>query len=50
MAVVEQVIESTGDEAHDLSRMANWVMVFDENGGLLVGPRSPDSDSDLRGR
>ena len=50
IAVIVQAIESTGDEAHDLSRKANLVMVFDKNGGLLLGPLSPNADSDLRGR
>jgi len=50
IAVAEHVIESTTDEAHDLSRVANATMVFDENGGLLYGPYSTDYDSDLRGR
>ena len=50
VAAVEQVIDSTTDRAHDLSRQANAVMVFNERAGLLLGPYSPRFDSDNRGR
>ena len=43
IAVIEQAIESKGDKAHELSRRAHLVMVFGENGGLLLGPCSPDT-------
>ncbi len=50
VAAVEQVIDSTTDRAHDLSRQANAVMVFNERAGLLFGPYSPRFNSDNRGR
>ena len=50
VAGIEQAVESSSDEAHDLSRRANYVMVFDEDGGLLRGPYHPQAASDLRGR
>jgi hypothetical protein len=50
VAAVEQVLESGADKSHDLSRRANAVMVFDEEHGLLYGPRSPKYESDARGR
>jgi hypothetical protein len=43
IAVIEQAVENTGDKAHELSLRANLVMVFDENGALLLGPHSPDT-------
>jgi hypothetical protein len=50
IAAIEQAVESTGDEAHELSRRANVMMVLDEENGLLLGPYHPRADSDLRGR
>lgn len=49
-AAIEQVIDSTTDRAHDLSRVANVGMVFNERDGLLLGPRSPRFEEDPRGR
>jgi hypothetical protein len=50
VAAIEQAVESTGDEAHDLSRRANFAMIFDEKAGFLRGPYSPSEGSDQRGR
>jgi hypothetical protein len=50
VAAIEQAVESTSDEAHDLSRRANFAMVFDEKNGFLRGPYSPGEASDQRGR
>jgi len=50
IAAVEQVADTVGDQAHDLSRRANVLMVFDEHDGLLFGPYSPRFAEDTRGR
>ncbi len=49
-AAVDQIADTVSDRTHDLSHMANHRMVFDENQGLLLGPRNPDYESDNRGR
>jgi len=50
LAAIEQAVDSSGDEAHDLSRRANFAMVFDEKDGFLLGPYNPQAASDVRGR
>lgn len=49
IAAIEQVADTVGDQAHDLSRTANIVMVFDEKNGLLYGPYNPLQAGDARG-
>ena len=50
VAAIEQAIDSTTDQAHEVAKRANAVMVFGEHDGLLAGPRSPKFESDVRGR
>lgn len=49
-ALINQVVASITDPAHELARVANGGMVFDQQSGLLLGPRHPLSDQDARGR
>jgi hypothetical protein len=49
-AAIEQVIDTTTDRVHDLSRIANIGMVFNSRDGFLLGPRSARFDADNRGR
>lgn len=49
-AAIDQIADTVSDRSHHLSHMANHRMIFDENRGLLLGPRNPDYESDHRGR
>ncbi len=50
MAVIEQVIDTTTDQAHNVSRLATANMVFNKDHGLLFGSHSPHFATDARGR
>ena len=50
MAVVEQVVDTTTDQAHEVSRLANANMVFNKDHGLIFGSYSPRYATDARGR
>ena len=50
IAAVEQIIESTSDQAHELARRANAAMIFNPEQGLPYGPRNPKFETDTRGR
>lgn len=50
VALVTQIVSSMTDPTHQVSRQATTTMVFNENSGLLFGPRSPRYESDPRGR
>jgi len=49
-ALIEQVVDTLNDRTYDLSRLATWRTVFDEEDGFLRGPRHPDFEADARGR
>jgi hypothetical protein len=49
-AFIDQIIDSTTDRTHEVSRMATHGAVFDPNTGLLPGPRHPAYEADVRGR
>jgi hypothetical protein len=49
-AVIHQIIFSSIDQTHQVSRQANTAMVFNSNNGLLFGPRHPEFHTDPRGR
>jgi len=49
-AAVHQIVFSMVDQTHELSRFATSAMVFNQNNGLLFGPRHPEYSSDQRGR
>jgi hypothetical protein len=49
-ALIEQVVDSLSDRTYDVSRSAIQRAVFDEQRGLLHGPRHPGYDADPRGR
>jgi hypothetical protein len=49
-ALIVQVISSATDPAHDLASRANGFMVFDPQKGMLLGPRHPGFEQDVRGR
>ena len=50
VAVVEQVVDSNVDRAHDLSRRANLAMLWNKTTGIPPGHRNPDHLTDPRGR
>jgi len=49
-ALITQIVTSMTDPTHQVSRQAATNMVFNQNNGLLFGPRSPQYESDPRGR
>ncbi|MCP4407432.1 MAG: hypothetical protein GY807_06680 [Gammaproteobacteria bacterium] len=49
-ATIDQIADTVSDRTHDLAHAANHQMVFDDNHGLLLGPRNPDYENDSRGR
>lgn len=49
IAVAEQIIDTTNDQARVLSRSGNMVMIYNPNTGLLFGHYSPRYESDNRG-
>jgi hypothetical protein len=49
-ALFVQIISSATDPAHDLARVANGRMVFDQRDGFLLGPYNPRCEADERGR
>jgi hypothetical protein len=48
-AVVDQIIDSLSDRTYELSRQANFNMIFDRDKGFLTGPYHPDYARDPRG-
>ncbi|HYC00556.1 MAG TPA: GNA1162 family protein [Candidatus Limnocylindrales bacterium] len=50
VAVVEQIIDSSTDQARLLSRPANFALLTHQQTGLPPGPRHPAYASDSRGR
>jgi hypothetical protein len=49
-ALIHQVIAAMTDPAHEVSRQATNLMIFNSNTGLLFGPHHSQYDSDPRGR
>jgi len=47
-AAVDQVIDSATNRTHDLSSMANNIMVNNSNRGLPYGPYNPEYETDPR--
>ncbi|MBI5506806.1 MAG: DUF799 family lipoprotein [Deltaproteobacteria bacterium] len=50
IAAIEQIVDSSTDRAHPLSRTANYALLYNTERGLPFGARSPKYASDLRGR
>jgi hypothetical protein len=44
-AAIEQIVDTTADATHNVSRRANFLMVYHEQKGFLPGPRSPTKDA-----
>ena len=45
-AAVTQIINTMVDYTHDLSRVANYTMIYDANQGFLAGPYLPPQEND----
>lgn len=50
IAAIEQIVESSTDQAHLLSRSANFLLVHDQVRGIPYGARHPKHGQDRRGR
>ena len=42
VAAVEQVVDSTTNQTHEVSKMANQLLIYQDKRGMLVGPRHPE--------
>jgi hypothetical protein len=49
-AAVTQIINTMVDYTHDLSRVANYTMIYDANQGFLAGPYLPPQENDHCGQ
>ncbi len=49
VAVVTQIIDSLTDRTYELSRQANYSMIYDQDDGFLIGPYHPGFITDPRG-
>jgi len=49
-AAVDQIVDSLMDKTYELSRRANYTMVFDDEDGMLLGFYHPEKATDQRGR
>jgi hypothetical protein len=49
-AAVTQIINTMVDYTHDLSRVANYTMIYDANQGFLAGPYLPPQKNDHCGQ
>ena len=50
IAAVDQIVDSSTDQAHTLSRSANFLLVHDKTRGIPPGVRHPRHGQDPRGR
>lgn len=50
IAAIEQIVDSSTDRAHPLSRTANFALLYNPERGLPFGARSPKYAADSRGR
>jgi hypothetical protein len=48
-AAIEQIIDTVVDKTYEVSRRANYSMVFDKKDGMLLGFYHPEKTEDLRG-
>jgi len=48
VALVEQIVDTTGDRTHQVARQANFNMVGDTTTGLPLGPYNPEHVTDPR--
>ena len=49
-AAITQVVNTMFDYTHDLSRVANYDMIYDANKGFLAGPYLPPQENDHCGK
>jgi hypothetical protein len=49
VALVDQIIDTLNDRTYELSRRANYSMIYDQYDGFLRGPYHPDYATDQRG-